>query len=123
MAGTRIGTRLALATLAAPCLATAAWAGWNIQEVDAPHHFFSSAVLVSDPSGLPAIAYGASSLEFARWTGSTWTIDTIDTSPGFCSTFYDRSAAFDSLGNAAVAYIFGDPGATSLRFARWSGTA
>ncbi len=108
---------------------------WNLRTLDTNSASYSS--LAFGPDGLPAIAYagsasGRGALNFARFTGSSWIISTIDTAgvpPDECGN--GVSLAFDHDGKPAICYnklsnvLFGGiyRGTMSLKLARFDGSA
>jgi hypothetical protein len=87
---------------------------WNIQNVDSTG---SATSLALDSYGNPHISYSggtAGALKYAKWTGSTWSIQTVDPNGGIHS-----SLALDSNNNPCISYYWlGD-----VKFARWNGSA
>ena len=88
----------------------ASWNGasWNIQIVDSAENVGYANSLALDSSGNPHISYmryDANSnlhyLEYAHWTGSAWSIETVDSAgwDGLCT-----SIAVDSSGNPHISY-------------------
>jgi hypothetical protein len=70
---------------------------WSIQTVDSTGGLDTSLVL--DASGNPHISYIADNiLKYAVWTGSSWNIQTVD------STGADNSLVLDDSGNAHISY-------------------
>ncbi len=108
---------------------------WNLRTVDTSSGFYSSLAFGAD--GFPAIAYsayasGRTALKFARFTGSSWIISTIDTAgdpPDECGN--GVSLAFDHDGKPAICYnkrstvlVGGTFRSTmSLKLARFNGSA
>jgi hypothetical protein len=92
-------------------LTYAAWTGsaWNIQTVSSTstgHAFGDYCSLALDSSGNPHISYRNTaiygSLNYAAWTGSSWDIQTVDSSSGNVGEF--TSIAVDSNGNPHISY-------------------
>jgi PKD repeat protein/ribosomal protein L40E len=77
---------------------------WSIQTVDtASVSGYSSLAL--DSSGNPRISYNGPTdgdLKYARWTGSNWSIQTVDS--GDSTYFAYSSLALDSDGNPHISY-------------------
>jgi hypothetical protein len=109
----------------------AKWTGsaWNIQTVHATADptgdtgLYPSLAL--DSSGNPHISYQLNreniavqtqNLNYARWTGSAWDIQTVD-QPGY--TGFYPSLALDSSGNPHISY-FNSSG--DIEYARWTGS-
>jgi hypothetical protein len=107
----------------------ASWNGfnWNIQKIDTippypapgPVVKIGYTALALDSNNRPYVVYsvldsneGGFFLKQAHWTGSNWTIQTIDHGKG-------GSIALDSAGNPQIAYQGAD---NSLKFGRWSGS-
>ena len=68
-----------------------------------------------DATGRPHISYGLDGLKYARWTGSDWQIETVD-SEGGGST----SLALDADGWPHISYQDGTN--DDLKYARWTGS-
>jgi hypothetical protein len=89
---------------------------WNIETVDSDGNVGGYTSLALDSGDNPHISYvdwTNDYLKYARWTGSTWSVKTVDSGVwGF-----DTSLALDSSGNPHISY-FGD----GLQYARWNGT-
>lgn len=89
--------------------------GWFVHLVDDEGGGIYGSSLAFDPSGNPAISYSndtSRALKLARWTGSSWDIQTVDVGAG-------GSLAFDMSGNPAIAYR--SYLADVLKYARWNG--
>jgi parallel beta-helix repeat protein len=96
--------------------------GWSIQVVDSSDCDLYCTSIALDSTGKPHIIYGDyifhrtnSTLKYAAWTGSAWSIQTVDTiisGPGYCSI------ALDSLNKPHLSYS--DDG--MLKYACWSGS-
>ena len=75
--------------------------------------------LALDSSGNPHISYyqsgdGWGSLEYASWDGSTWNIETVDSSG---DVGQDHSLALDSSGNPHISYYDADNGTLKYAYA------
>ncbi|MEW5936882.1 MAG: serine/threonine-protein kinase [Candidatus Thermoplasmatota archaeon] len=105
----------------------ARWTGsaWAIETVDSAGGSWTSLAL--DSSEKAHISYcryyppepnstPESELKYARWTGSAWAIETVD-SAGHAGEF--TSLALDSSGNAHISYYDSSNG--DLKYARWTG--
>lgn len=95
-----------------------AWAILTVDNIGGSGNTYTSLVL--DESGYPHISYGYSAstgglagvLKYARWTGSVWDIETVDSLNNVGSSV---SLALDSFGNPHISYHQGlDP--------QWVGT-
>jgi hypothetical protein len=78
-----------------------------------------------DALGNPHITYTSGSgseaqVMYARWTGSEWIIDAVDTVGAYC----DSSMKLDASGNPHISYTVYDYDAINrnLKYARWTGT-
>ena len=80
--------------------------------------------LALDSADNPRISYydgrgldsGRRDLKYAAWTGSSWSIQTVD---GAGSVGYYNSLALDSAGNPHISYS----GTGGVRYAAWTGSA
>ncbi len=102
------------------------FAEWNFETVDNSVNVGWYSSIAIDPADYPHIAYLDAynhTLKYARWTGSEWFIETVDS--GVCPDELDKSIsiALDSLGNPHIAYSteHGNPGDT-IRYTYWDGT-
>jgi parallel beta-helix repeat protein len=90
---------------------------WSIETVDDPAHPDSSftgkgASLALDSNDNPHISYlGDGNYKYARWNGSTWNIQTVD-STGYVGGW--TSIALDSQDNPHISY--------GEKYARWNGS-
>jgi len=99
---------------------------WAIQTVDTGdgggvNNYLDGTSLALDTSGYPHIGYfvNGTVLRYARWTGSAWNIQSVDTLPdryGYCAV----SLALDSNNNPHIIYCTDVSG---LRYARWTGSS
>ena len=89
--------------------------GWEVTAIGSgPIEYRYNVALALDTDGLPAVSYynnreGEQDLMFARFDGSTWNIEAVETE-GDVGKY--SSLAFDVLGRAHISYFFQD-GATS----------
>ncbi|MFQ6107436.1 MAG: S8 family serine peptidase [Thermoplasmata archaeon] len=100
---------------------------WSTEVVDPGAQAVYNA-LALDPNGNPAIAYtddldadvyGRDSLKFARWTGSVWDIQVVES--GVWGYGYFVSLAYDPVtGHPSISHR---PCAVPVRFLRWTGHA
>jgi len=95
---------------------TAAAASWSIDTIGGSGGYTSIAL---DGGGNPHIAYFAGSwdLYYARWTGSAWAVEAVDTAN---DVGVEPSIDVDSSNHAHISYYdasFGD-----LKYAEWTGT-
>ncbi len=91
--------------------------GWFVHLVDNEGGGICDSSLPFDPSGNPAISYSGGTshaIKLARWTGSSWDIQTVDVGQF-------GSLAFDMSGNPAIAYR--SYLANVLKYARWNGSS
>jgi len=109
----------------------ARWTGssWDIQTVDSEWHgggvyaMGEGVSMALDSSGNPHISYcartfGTGDLKYARWTGSSWDIQTVD-SEGVVGSY--SSIALDSSDNPHISYL--DNTNVALKYARWNGNS
>jgi hypothetical protein len=86
---------------------------WTNQTVD--RYCWQNSIAV-DSMGNPHIAYASSDgVQYASWTGSTWTYQIVDAQGG-----NQPCLKFDAAGNPHVLYA--DHNSYSLKYASWSGT-
>ena len=108
------------------------WTGtrWNIQTVDSVA-YASHTSLALDGAGNPHISYclysaglpGCDDLKYARWTGSAWYIQVID-SAGRAGGYV--SLALDNAGAPHISYCLHDtefPACDDLKYAYWTGSS
>jgi PKD repeat protein len=91
---------------------------WETAVVDSDGEtggYSSTALDINNYPHMSYYDYDNGSLRYARWTGSTWLKDTVDSAdyPGH------TSLALDSGGNPHISY----KGDSALKYARWDGTA
>lgn len=105
----------------------ASWTGseWKIQVVDSTGNagtFFSSAPsLALDSKGNPHISYSGdenANLKYASWTGSAWSIQTVDTQ-GYLGGY--TSLKLDSFDKPHICYLEMAPN-FDLKYASWTGS-
>jgi len=109
---------------------TARFARWNgatwVFETIGPA--VGGITLVYDGAGNPSVSFFSSDLvlKFARRSGSSWTIVSVDSNV----VAYDTSLAYDPAGNPSISYcvrVITGKGKTVttyyLKFARWNGSA
>lgn len=97
--------------------------GWTLQTVAAAGARYSS--LAYDANGNPSIAFSddadadntLDTLRFARWDGSRWNIQVVET--GTAGFGVLASLAYGSDGNPAVVHVSGGV----VRFVRWNGSS
>lgn len=101
----------------------AQWTGtaWSIETFDAENYapMELSNSLALDADGHPHISYinwdeDDPVLNYARWTGSAWSVETIDT-----NSVWETSLALDTDDHPHISYIADD----ELKYARWTGSA
>lgn len=96
--------------------------GWAVETVDQSAGRGAWNSLAYDPSGNPAICYSGPGtvydLLFARWNGSSWVSQTVDT--GLLVT---GSLAFSSSGMPMIAYCKDSKKGPNLLFAQWTGSS
>jgi len=104
----------------------AMWTGstWSIETVTlAGSHWETSSSLALDSFDNPHISYHNSTndgypvLRYAMWTGSTWSIETID------ANATEPSLALDSNNNPHISYRDWTPLMPTLKYAGWTGSA
>ena len=118
----------------------ACWTGstWEFQTVDSRGDVHGYTSLVLDSSGNPHICYRTyfrselenlvtgepsweeGNLTYARWTGSSWAIQTVDSENHVDLGLY-TSLVLDSLGNPHISYY--DDTNNYLKYARWTGSS
>lgn len=87
---------------------------WSNQTVEnTPYLNYTATSIAVDGSGTPHIAYYHGALKYARWTGSSWDIQTVDT-----SIYWALSLALDGSGAPHIAYQAGP-----LKYAWWNGSS
>jgi hypothetical protein len=99
--------------------ASLAHAQWTIQMVDTGAGSYPCIQL--DRRGNPHVGYSGNAIEkYARWDGSAWRIQTVDSSAEFPGGW--GSLSLDTMDRPHLAYLQGtrDPGV--LRYAYWNGS-
>jgi hypothetical protein len=105
--------------------------GWNIETVECFRHHPRGLSFAIDESGYPHISYaygqlhiGLSELIYARWNGSAWVIETVESA---MDTGQDTSLALDGNGNPHIGYTKVTTSFPQveydLRYAHWDGSA
>ncbi len=97
--------------------------GWTTEGID-PGAGARYSSLAIDHEGIPAVVYSddidgdgwLDTLKFARWNGSSWDIEIVDTGPVGYGVY--ATLAFDPAGNPSVAHR----GTGQVRFFRWDGS-
>jgi len=106
------------------------WNGssWDIEIVDWEGDVGRQTSLALDSNGYPAISYAdrfddlnEGDLKFARWNGSSWDIETVDSIGDIRWTELGTSLSLDSNGYPAISYY--DSWDHDLKFARWNGSS
>jgi hypothetical protein len=90
-----------------------ALAEWSIEDVDSPREIDRGS-LELDPLGNPAVAYGYDVLVLARWNGTNWDIQVLDSVGSVGS---GSSLVLDTAGNPVIAYYGGTGGVSNLKLA------
>jgi len=99
--------------------------GWEIEVIDTgggdfnPTNHYTSLAL--DVSGYPHISYWDcvnKALKYAKWNGTGWEIETVDTSLGTYGGW--TSIALDASGYPHISYY--DNTNRDLKYAKWNGT-
>ena len=99
------------------------WNGssWDVQVID--NRASSETSLAYGTGDRPGVAYiKGGDLMFAQWDGSDWNTETVDPGAGPV----DVSLAYDSGGNASIAYsadLSGDGNHDGVKFAHWNGAS
>jgi hypothetical protein len=90
---------------------TDAATAWNVETIQEPRWFRPAPhSLVIDTAGVPTVVYGGNHLYDSVWSGSQWTLATIDSRPRAGTA---ASVASDALGKLHVVYqkeVDGSPG-------------
>jgi len=95
---------------------------WNISVVDSTGDVGWYASVALDSSNRPHISYQDytnGNLKYAKWTGTTWSIETVDASTA--EVGLSVSLALDSSDRPHMSYF--DITNYDLRYAKWTGTA
>jgi hypothetical protein len=90
---------------------------WNIQTVDSANNVGYGTSLALDSFGNPHISYCDSTndyLKYAKWNGSAWSTQIIDS----LLTDYSTFLALDSFGNPHISYCSN----STLKYAKWTGS-
>jgi len=114
-----------------PKLKYAKWTGsaWSIEIVDSAFKFYSDASIALDADGYPHISYYGyviisnryvPVLKYAKWTGSTWSIENVDLTDYFDFDVRSTSIALDAAGYPHICYC--DEVDEILKYARWTGS-
>jgi hypothetical protein len=93
---------------------------WEITSIESPGNYRSTSIAL-DHDDFPHISYFNDSnddLKYARWTGNSWSIETVD-SVG--NVGRDTSLALDKNDYAHISYY--DSTNADLKYANWNGTA
>lgn len=97
---------------------------WHVEIVDNEVYCGDCNSLAIDRDGYPHISYyakgvvgGNPALRYARWTGSEWDIQIVD-SEGNCGAY--TSLALDEDDHPCISYLCGED--TDLRYATWTGS-
>jgi len=107
-------------------LARGTGSSWTLEPVDQIGSFGIYSSIALDSNGNPCISYTDESitddvnrpnyyLKFARWSGSSWIIETVDLTAGI-----RPSLAFDLNGNPHISY--GEVYNKDLKYAKWTGS-
>lgn len=94
---------------------------WEIQVVDSSGVYSDETSITVDINNHPYISYsrdfqGSIALSYARWTGSAWIIEYIDT---LDASGYLSSLALDNVNNPHISY---DAVSGGLKYAQWTGS-
>ncbi|MBU2567313.1 MAG: hypothetical protein KJ967_00875, partial [Elusimicrobia bacterium] len=106
----------------------AKWTGtsWLVQTIDSvgdvgwSSSYYTSIAL--DTNNYPHISYwdiANDDLKYAKWTGSSWDVQTIDSSAG--DVGHDTAIALDTNNNPHISYY--DVSNSDLKYAKWTGTS
>jgi len=107
--------------------ASPAVAHWQIETADSVDGMgeYSQISLALDSNNNPNVSYGnflpgglSSYLKYAKWTGSSWSTQTVD-SGGLVGAY--SSIALDSNDNPHISYIDSTNG--TLKYAKWTGSS
>lgn len=95
---------------------------WKVETVDGSTAVGFNTSLALDAQGRPHISYHDTtneSLKYARWDGTAWQIETVDTG----DVGWYSSLKLDQQGRPHISYDQRKSGARYLKYAWWDGTA
>ena len=103
-----------------------AWISTVVDEFDVGTGFISSPSMAIEEDGLPAICYIAQEysvgeLRYARFDGSDWTVDVLDTWGHGYYSWPTAAMALDGNGNPWIAYVAVNTG-REIRVVHWDGS-
>jgi len=117
-----ISAVLLLAFALAPIATAQVNPAWSIETVDSEGSVGKYNSIAVDSEGNPHISYydyTNNYLKYAKWTGSEWTIQTVDsTGYGYIGDY--NSIAVDSADNPHISYLDWLNG--DLKYAKWTGS-
>jgi len=117
-----ISAVLLLAFALAPIATAQVNPAWSIETVDSEGSVGKYNSIAVDSEGNPHISYydyTNNYLKYAKWTGSTWTIQIVD-SAGYGNMNVYTSIAVDSADNPHISYY--DVTHDYLKYAKWTGS-
>jgi len=93
--------------------------GWHIECVDCPKYFteMTDRALALDTNGWPHVVYGGNHLYYARFDGTQWRMETVDSTDGVGR---HASLALDSANYPHISYY--DAVNKDLKYASWDGS-